>query len=70
MFASAGFGVFGAPANGIEKRGRNLGLTSLVSLLSTTRMGSFSEIVSGEATGEEAKGLSVRIGMVLVFDYD
>ena len=48
------------------KRGRNLAFGALMSLASI-RMISFSENGSGEGTaGDEANGLSVRIGMVLV----
>lgn len=55
----AGLGVL---VKGRLKRGLYLSLGSRVSV----RTGSFSEIRSGGAEGEEAKGLRVRIGMFLV----
>lgn len=54
----AGLGVL----KGRLKRGLYLSLDSRDSI----RTGSFSEIKSGGAEGEEAKGLRVRIGMFLV----
>ena len=52
---------------GKENRGLKRGLTSLISFVSM-RIGSFSERTStGREVGEEANGLSVRIGMVLVY---
>ena len=48
------------------KRGRNLVFGALISLASM-RILSFSEKISGvETAGDEANGLSVRIGMILV----
>ena len=62
-------GVLGEAEKGIENRGLNLGLLSLTSLASM-RMGSFSDTISMVVVegggGEEANGLSVRSGMVLV----
>ena len=65
-------GSLGEAEKGTENRGRNLGLLlagSLASLVSM-RIGSFSDRISvvgvAEGGGGEAKGLNVRIGMVLV----
>ena len=53
---------------GMENRGRNLGLFSLISR-DSTRIGSFSDrisVVVVEDGDEGEKGLSVRSGIVLV----
>ena len=56
-------------AKGMLNLGRNLLLMSLISRV-VMLIGSFSEraSVAVEEGGEEANGLSVRSGMVLVFD--
>ena len=67
---SVGLGaVLGELEKGIEKRGRNFDLLSLLSCDSIW-VGSFSDssstVVVGEGGEDERNGLSVRSGMVLV----
>ena len=66
-----GVAVFGAPANGIVKRGRSLlrAMTGSLTSRDSMRIGSFSDRISVEVQeggdGAATKGLSVRSGMFL-----